>query len=98
MNQMNVNSVTKYITSASAYGAFRGVVRASNLKHHDGKTDALPTQKVCAVALSTLFAPTFLPIFLYNDTNRFYLTYTNGDFKKFGYEPVDRGVLHVLFE
>lgn len=95
---MSMNPVTKYIAAASVYGALRGVVRASNLKHHDGNTDALPAQKVCAVALSTLFAPTFLPIFLYNDTNRFYLTYTNGDFKQFGYEPVDRGVLHVLFE
>lgn len=92
------NPVTKYISTASAYGALRGVVRASNLKHPDGKTDALPGQKVMAVALSTLFATSLLPMYLYNDSNRFYLHCTNGDFKKFGYEEVDRGVLHILFE
>lgn len=93
-----MNPVTKYIAAASAYGALRGVCRASNLKHRDGKTDALPAQKVCAVAMSTVFAPTFLPIFLYNDANRFYLTYTNGDFKQFGYEKQDTCVLQILFE
>lgn len=77
------NPVMKYITAA-----------ASNLKH----ADALPTQKVCAVALSTLFAPSFLPIYLYNDANRVYLTYTNGDFKKFGYEKQDTSIIQILFE
>lgn len=92
------NPVTKYIVTASAYGALRGVVRASNLKHPDGKTDALPGQKVMAVALSTLFATSLLPMYLYNDVNRFYLTYTNGDFKHFGYEKLDRSALQILFE
>lgn len=93
-----MNPIVNYFACSAAYGALRGVIRASNLKHADGQTDALPAQKVCAVFMSTFFAPTFLPIYLYNDANRFYLTYTNGDFKKFGYEKVDRGVLHILFD
>lgn len=93
-----MNPITTYITTASAYGALRGVCRASKLKHRDGKTDALPAQKVCAVAMSIIFAPSFLPIYLYNDANRFYLTYTNGDFKHFGYEKQDTSVLQIIFE
>lgn len=92
------NPFVNYVAVSTAYGAVRGVLRASNLKHRDEKTDALPAQKVAAVAMSTIFAPSFLPIFLYNDANRFYLTYTNGDFKQFGYDKVDSSVLQILFE
>lgn len=92
-----MNSFVIYSATALTYGSLRGITRASKLKHSDGQTDALPAQKVCAVLLSTVCAPTFLPIYLYNDANRFYLTYTNGDFKKFGYEKVDRNVLQILF-
>lgn len=68
------------------------------MKHRDEKTDALPAQKAAAVAMCTVFGPSFLPIFIYNDANRFYLTYTNGDFKKFGYEKTDTSVIQILFE
>ena len=95
---MNKNPVVKYFEVAAAYGALRGIVRSHKMKHADGVTDALPTQKVCAVVASAIFAPSFLPVYLYNDANRFYLTHTNGDFKKFGYEKVDRGILHIIFE
>lgn len=95
---MNPNPVIKYFEVAAAYGALRGIVRASTMKHSDGKTDALPAQKAAAVVSSFVFAPSFLPLYLYNDANRFYLTYTNGDFEKFGYERVDRGIVHILFQ
>ncbi len=88
-----MNPVVKYFEVAAAYGALRGIVRGSKMKNADGVTDALPAQKVGAVVASVFFAPTFLPLYLYNDANRFYRTYTNGDFKK-----VDRGILYILFE
>ena len=95
---MNPNPVLKYFEVAAAYGAFRGIMRASTMKHTDGVTDALPAQKVGAVVSCVFFAPTFLPVYLYNDANRLYLTYTNGDFKKFGYEKIDRGIAQIIFE
>lgn len=93
-----INLITRYAAGSFTYGFLRGTTRALNLKYGDDKTEALPAQKTAAVIMSTVFAPSFVPIYLYNDVNRFYLTYTNGDFKKYGYSKVDTSVLQILFE
>ena len=91
------NALHTYVMGSCMYGACRGIIRASHMKRRDKKTDTSIENKMTAVALSTIYAPSMLPMFVYNDVNRFYLTYTNGDFNKFGYKNVDTHVLHILF-
>lgn len=80
------------------YGFLRGSARCWDLKHRDEKTDALPAQKLCGVLVNTIMAPSLLPIFLYNDANRVYLSLTGTDYKKFGYSEVDTSILQTVFE
>lgn len=93
-----MNILINYTTSAMTYGFLRGVTRSVNLKTSDGVTDALPGSKICGVLTSVICAPSFLPIFLYNDVNRAYISMYGLDPNKFGYSSVDTSVLNILFE
>jgi hypothetical protein len=86
-----------YLGASFVYGYIRGIVRASNMKYYDGVSEALPGQKVMAVVVTTMFSPSFAPVYLYNDVNRYFINKTGQDPKKYGYEPVDRDVISILF-
>ena len=93
-----MNTLLSYASGSLTYGFIRGLVRCTDLKHSDGVTDALPAQKFCGILVNTVMAPSLLPIFVYNDANRIYLSLTKTDYKKFGYSEVDTSILQTIFE
>lgn len=79
------------------YGSLHAAMRLPYLKTHDYKRDALFGTKTCALFMSTCFAPTLFPIYMYNDINRFHLYINNIDPKLYGYENEFNDVTGILF-
>lgn len=88
---------TNYIAASALYGFVRGVYRTSNMRHYDEKNAALPGQKIMTTVISTVLAPSLLPVYLANDINRSYIHAHGLDPVTFNYKPYDTCVTDVLF-
>lgn len=92
-----MNPVLKPIATACAYGFIHGLVRVPYMKTHDGKKDALPGTKACALFTSSVFAASLFPIYIFNDVNRIYLHVNNMDPIEYGYKTTFNDITDILF-
>jgi len=88
---------SNYIAASAVYGFVRGVYRTSNMLHYDEKNTALPGQKIMTTVISTVMALMYLPIYLTNDINRFYIHKNKLDPELYNYKPYDTCTTDVLF-
>ena len=74
------NFSAKYILATMAYGFTRKVIHVYDATvYRNGNKNApmLLTDKIMIVSLSTVIAPTFLPIYVYSDLNAIELSLRN---------------------
>ena len=91
------NLMNRAIQAVMTYGSLHAAVRLPALKTPDYKRDALFGTKVSALMMSTCFAPTLFPIYIYNDMNRFHMYVNKIDPKLYGYETEFNDVTGILF-
>lgn len=85
------------LVTACAYGFAHGLARVPYMKTYDGKHDALPGTKMCAVLTSSVFAVSLFPIYMFNDMNRFYIYANKLDPQEYGYKTTFNDIPDILF-
>lgn len=86
--------MNRYIQYSMTYGFLRAVPRVFEMR--DG--DTLPGTKIACVAIVSAAAPWLFPVYLYNDTNRFYMSVKGIPYERYGYNTKDQDVRDILYE